>query len=62
MARCYILASMSNVLQHQHQAMTTAYDMMLNLKDLFGHQNQATRKDAICKQAGHKKVDYPNLK
>ena len=24
MARCYILASMTNVLQHQHQSMTTA--------------------------------------
>ena len=32
MARCYILASMSNVLQHQHEHMATAYDMMLNLK------------------------------
>ena len=43
MARCYILASMSNVLQHQHQDMTTTYDMMLNLKDFFGHQNRAAR-------------------
>ena len=47
MARCYILASMSNVLQHQHQAMTSAYEMMLNLKELFGHQNRAARQEAI---------------
>ncbi|XP_074556263.1 uncharacterized protein LOC141812121 [Curcuma longa] len=47
MARCYILASMSNVLQHQHQAMPTAYDMMLNLKELFGHQNRAARQEAM---------------
>ena len=45
MARCYILASMSNMLQHQHQTLPTAYDMMLNLKELFGHQNRATRQE-----------------
>ena len=47
MVRCYILASMSGVLQHQHQAMSTAYDMMLNLKKLFGHQNRAARQLAM---------------
>ena len=26
MARCYILASMSNILQHQHENMATTYD------------------------------------
>ena len=36
MARCYILASMSNVLQHQHEHMATVYDMMMNLKEMFG--------------------------
>ena len=36
MTRCYLLASMSNVLQHQHEHMATAYDMMLNLKEMFG--------------------------
>ena len=41
MAQCYILASMSNVLQHQHESMATAYDMMLNLKEMFGDQNFA---------------------
>ena len=44
MSRCYILASMSNVLQHQHQAMATASDMMLNLRELFGEQNRAAGK------------------
>ena len=43
MARCYILASMSNVLQHQHQAMPTAYNMMMSLKEMFGDQNRAAR-------------------
>ena len=43
MARCYILASMSNILQHQHENMATAYDMMMNLKEIFGEQNRAGR-------------------
>ena len=43
MAWYYILASMSNVLQYQHQAMPTAYDMMTSLKEMFGDQNRATR-------------------
>lgn len=36
--RCYILASISNVLQHwqQHQSMTTTSKMMLNLNKMFG--------------------------
>ncbi|KAH6787526.1 vacuolar fusion CCZ1-like protein [Perilla frutescens var. hirtella] len=38
-ARCYILASMSSVLQHQHQPMKTAYDIMFNHKELFSYQN-----------------------
>ena len=43
MARCYILASMSNILQHQHENMATTYDMMMNLKEIFGEQNCAGR-------------------
>ena len=47
MARYYILASMSNVLQHQHEHMATAYDMMLNLKKMFGDHNRVERQVAI---------------
>ena len=43
MTRCYILASMSNILQHQHENMATAYDMMMSLKEMFGEQNRAGR-------------------
>ena len=43
MSRCYILASMSGVLQHQHQSMATASDMLFNLKEMFGDQNRAAR-------------------
>ena len=47
MARCYILASMSNVLQHQHEHMAISYDMMMNLKKMFGGQNRAGRQVAM---------------
>ena len=47
MARYYILASMSNILQHQHENMATAYDMMMNLKEMFGEQNRAGRQVAM---------------
>ena len=36
MTRCSILASISNVLQHQHDSMATTYDIMYNLKEMFG--------------------------
>ena len=42
-ARYYILASMSNVLQHQHKSFATGYDTMLNLKDKFGDQDHGAR-------------------
>ena len=35
MARCYILASMSNVLQHQHKNMPTAHEIILSLREMF---------------------------
>ncbi|XP_057490937.1 uncharacterized protein LOC130776700 [Actinidia eriantha] len=43
MMQCYILASVSNVLQHQHQAMLTAYNMMMSFKEMFRDQNHAAR-------------------
>ncbi|XP_016546490.2 uncharacterized protein LOC107846696 [Capsicum annuum] len=43
MTRCYILASMANVLQHQHQSMTTAYDMFKSLKEILGEQNRPVK-------------------
>ena len=43
MSWCYILASMSNILQHQHQSMAIAYDMRMNLKEMFGDQTCSAR-------------------
>ena len=37
MARCFIQASMSTVLQHQHQSYKSAYDIISNLKEMFAN-------------------------
>ncbi|XP_075074993.1 uncharacterized protein LOC142162628 [Nicotiana tabacum] len=47
MVRCYILASMANVLQHQHQFMGFAYDMLESLKEMFGEQNRAAKQTTM---------------
>ncbi|CAA0823270.1 Unknown protein, partial [Striga hermonthica] len=49
MARCYILASMSNVLQQQSHTMPTAADMMLSLKELLSEQDRAAQFEAMRK-------------
>ena len=41
MAKCYIMASMTNVLQKQCQGLVTAQDMMLHLKEMFGEQSRS---------------------
>ena len=48
-ARCYILASMSNVLQQQHVGMESAADIILNLSELFGGQTRQAKQAAIRK-------------
>ncbi|XP_075103708.1 uncharacterized protein LOC142178278 [Nicotiana tabacum] len=47
MSLCYILASMANDLQHQHQSMGSAYDMLENLKQMFGEQNRVAKQTAM---------------
>ena len=39
-ARCYILALMSNELQHQHENMKTVRAMITHLQELYDEQNQ----------------------
>jgi len=43
MAKCYILASVSNVLQHQLQDLDHASGMMTILKEMFGEQNRTAK-------------------
>ncbi|KAI3471446.1 hypothetical protein Pfo_031193, partial [Paulownia fortunei] len=47
MARCYILGSISNVLQQKHQNMETASDVMESLREMFEHQGRQARQAAI---------------
>ena len=43
MAKCYMQASMSSVLHHQHQSYKSASDIISNLKEMFGDQGRAAR-------------------
>ncbi|XP_070042986.1 uncharacterized protein [Nicotiana tomentosiformis] len=38
---------MANVLQHQHQSMGFAYDMLESLKEIFGKQNRVVKKTGM---------------
>ena len=47
MAKCYILASISNVLQHQMRDVELALDIMLSLKEMFGEQGRPVRQETM---------------
>ena len=47
MAKCYILASISNVLQHQMQDVELASEIMLSLKEMFGDQGRSTTQETM---------------
>ena len=47
MAKCYILASISNVLQHQMQDVELASDIMLSLKEMFREQGRSARQETM---------------
>ena len=47
MAKCYILAFISNVLQHQMQDVELALDIMLRLKEMFGEQCHFVRQETM---------------
>ncbi|XP_030941743.1 uncharacterized protein LOC115966710 [Quercus lobata] len=47
MAKCYILASISNVLYHQMQDVGLASDIMLSLKEMFAKQGRSTRQETM---------------
>ena len=49
LAKCYILASISNVLQHQMQNVELASDIMLSLKKIFGEQGCSARQETMRK-------------
>ena len=47
MAKCYILASISNILQYQMQDVGLALDIMLSLKEMFSEQDHSDRQETI---------------
>ena len=57
MAKCYILASISNVLQHQMQDVELASDIMLSLKEMFGEQGHFARQETMRKIYNTKMVE-----
>ena len=46
-ARMYILASLNEVLQSQHQSMSTSSAMLLSLQEMFGVQSISTKQKVI---------------
>ena len=42
-----ILTSMSRIMRHQHESKYTAYDIMVNLKVMFGDQDHDDRQVGI---------------
>ncbi|XP_030931127.1 uncharacterized protein LOC115957023 [Quercus lobata] len=57
MDKCYIMASMTNVLQKQCQGLVTAQDMMLHLKEMFGEQSRSARQTAMKNLMSTKMVE-----
>lgn len=47
MALCYILPLIEKVLQHQHQPMTSAYNMLKSLKEMFREENGVANHTAM---------------
>ena len=47
MTKCYILASISNVLQHKMQDVELTLDIILSLKEMFGEQGYSARQETM---------------
>ncbi|XP_024027879.1 uncharacterized protein LOC112093508 [Morus notabilis] len=67
MARCYMMASMSTVLQAQHEDYITARQIMDNLEDMFGSQAAEKCREVLsnlinCRQKAGSSVKEHMLK
>ncbi|KAL5749433.1 hypothetical protein ACOSP7_024036 [Xanthoceras sorbifolium] len=47
MAKCYIMATMSDVLQQQHKGMRTAANIMMSLEEMFAMRSKTTKREAV---------------
>ena len=54
-ARTYILASITNELQHQHEHMTNTHSMIMNSQELYGEHSRTVRYE-ISKQLFKAKI------
>ena len=62
MAKCYILVSISNVLQHQMQDVELASDIMLSLKEMFGEQSRSARQETMRQIYNTKMVEGTSVR
>nr|XP_016475641.1 PREDICTED: uncharacterized protein LOC107797286 [Nicotiana tabacum] len=62
MVRCYIFASIKNVLQHQHQSMVSAYDMLESLKEMFGEQKRVAKQTTMKALLNTKMAERSSVK
>ncbi|KAL3513245.1 hypothetical protein ACH5RR_025962 [Cinchona calisaya] len=53
----YSLASMTNVLQKQHESLPTARNMMMNLKEMFDEQSRNARQVVMKKLLSAKMIE-----
>ncbi|KAI9164686.1 hypothetical protein LWI28_000301 [Acer negundo] len=47
MAKCYIMATISDVLQQQHEGMESATDIMMSLEEMFAMKSRTTKREAV---------------
>ena len=62
MVKCYILAYISNVLQHQMQDVGLASDIMLSLKEMFGELSRSARQETIRQIYNTKMVEGTSVR
>ena len=62
MVKCYILASISNVLQHQMQDVELASDIMLSLKEMFDEQGRSARQETMRQTYNTKMADGSSVR
>ncbi|KAL5760158.1 hypothetical protein ACOSQ2_018996 [Xanthoceras sorbifolium] len=61
MAKCYIMATMSDVLQQQHEGMRTAADIMMSLNEMFAMRSRTTKREAAVKDHMMKVIEHLNI-
>ncbi|KAK4838721.1 hypothetical protein QYF36_015896 [Acer negundo] len=47
MAKCYIMATISDVLQQKHEGMESAADIMMSLEEMFAMKSRTTKREAV---------------